>query len=123
MTPGNPTEVKEIFAAALQLAPEMRAEFLNIACKGNTQLQRTVENLLSAYGRMGDFFEHGGGVSHPEQSPTAGDSTESMPTGSSSGQQLSAGERLGDRFVVVQFLASGGMGEVYEVIDEHLQGK
>ena len=33
------------------------------------------------------------------------------------------GERLAGRFVVVQFLARGGMGEVYEVADEHLQGK
>ena len=28
-----------------------------------------------------------------------------------------------ERFVVTQFLARGGMGEVYEVADEHLQGK
>lgn len=37
--------------------------------------------------------------------------------------QLRTGDRLADRFVVVQFLARGGMGEVYEVADEHLQGK
>jgi tetratricopeptide (TPR) repeat protein/tRNA A-37 threonylcarbamoyl transferase component Bud32 len=33
------------------------------------------------------------------------------------------GDRLAGRFVVVQFLAKGGMGEVYEVADEHLQGR
>ena len=37
--------------------------------------------------------------------------------------QLQPGERLAERFVVVRFLARGGMGEVYEVADEHLQGK
>lgn len=37
--------------------------------------------------------------------------------------QLTRGVRLAGRFVVVQFLARGGMGEVYEVADEHLQGK
>jgi eukaryotic-like serine/threonine-protein kinase len=37
--------------------------------------------------------------------------------------QFRPGERLSNRFVIVQFLARGGMGEVYEVIDEHLQGK
>jgi tetratricopeptide (TPR) repeat protein/tRNA A-37 threonylcarbamoyl transferase component Bud32 len=39
------------------------------------------------------------------------------------GTQLRQGDRLLGRFVVVQFLARGGMGEVYEVADEHLQGK
>jgi serine/threonine protein kinase len=40
-----------------------------------------------------------------------------------SGPRLRRGDRLAGRFVVVQFLASGGMGEVYEASDEHLQGK
>ena len=37
--------------------------------------------------------------------------------------QLRRGDRLAGRFVVVQFLARGGMGEVYEAADEHLQDK
>jgi serine/threonine protein kinase/tetratricopeptide (TPR) repeat protein len=40
-----------------------------------------------------------------------------------SGPRLRRGDRLAGRFVVVQFLARGGMGEVYEASDEHLQGK
>ncbi len=39
------------------------------------------------------------------------------------GPRLRRGDRLAGRFVVVQFLARGGMGEVYEASDEHLQGK
>jgi tetratricopeptide (TPR) repeat protein/tRNA A-37 threonylcarbamoyl transferase component Bud32 len=38
-------------------------------------------------------------------------------------QRLSVGDRVAGRFVIVQFLARGGMGEVYEAADEHLQGK
>ncbi len=38
-------------------------------------------------------------------------------------RQFRPGDRLGDRFVIVQFMARGGMGEVYEAIDQHLQGK
>ena len=37
--------------------------------------------------------------------------------------QLNAGDRLAGRFVIIQFLARGGMGEVYEAADEYLQGK
>ncbi|HZL56350.1 MAG TPA: hypothetical protein VFC21_04685 [Bryobacteraceae bacterium] len=37
--------------------------------------------------------------------------------------QFRSGERIANRYVVVQFLARGGMGDVYEAIDEHLQGK
>lgn len=37
--------------------------------------------------------------------------------------QLNPGEILGERFIVIQFLARGGFGEVYEAADRHLQGK
>ena len=72
--------------------------------------------------------------------PSAGmdgsfDSTKSMSPpserGSASGEsagdgrtrQLDPGDALGDRFTVIRFLARGGMGEVYEVADRHLQNK
>ncbi len=54
------------------------------------------------------------------------DSTESMfasQRGVPGQHQLKAGDRLAGRFVIVQFLARGGMGEVYEAADENLQGK
>src|SRR5215467_14300021 len=35
---------------------------------------------------------------------------------------LKAGDRLGDRFIIIRFLSQGGMGEVYEASDLHLQG-
>jgi tetratricopeptide (TPR) repeat protein/tRNA A-37 threonylcarbamoyl transferase component Bud32 len=37
--------------------------------------------------------------------------------------RLQPGEILAGRFTIVQFLARGGMGEVYEAADNHLQGK
>jgi serine/threonine protein kinase/tetratricopeptide (TPR) repeat protein len=57
-------------------------------------------------------------LSEPDQ-----DATASLPIGSMTVNEFRPGERLGNRYVVVQFVARGGMGEVYEVIDEHLQGK
>ncbi len=38
-------------------------------------------------------------------------------------RQFKLGDVLSERFVIIQFLARGGMGEVYEASDEHLQGK
>jgi serine/threonine protein kinase len=37
--------------------------------------------------------------------------------------QLNPGEILGGRFIIIQYLGAGGMGEVYEVADKHLQNK
>jgi tetratricopeptide (TPR) repeat protein len=37
--------------------------------------------------------------------------------------QLNPGDILGGRFVIIQFLGVGGMGEVYEAADKHLQNK
>src|ERR1700686_3108163 len=47
------------------------------------------------------------------------------PLGTAPGvpRQLQPADVLGGRFVIVQFLASGGMGEVYEAKDQQLQGK
>lgn len=41
----------------------------------------------------------------------------------SSGRHLAPGDVLCERFVIIRFLASGGMGEVYEAADGHLQNK
>ena len=43
--------------------------------------------------------------------------------GAPGAQQLVVGDVLAERFVIIQFLARGGMGEVYEAADRHLQDK
>jgi len=51
------------------------------------------------------------------------DLTDPSPKDHSTPHQLRPNDLLGGRFVIVQFLARGGMGEVYEAEDRHLQGK
>lgn len=55
-------------------------------------------------------------VPEPASSDTA--ATIAVP-----GRRLSVGDKLAERFVIVRFLAQGGMGEVYEAADLHLQGQ
>ena len=69
-----------------------------------------------------DEMAAGGGRPSAEQ-------TRSMSAASRAGAaepndpQLAPGDVLAARFMIVRFLARGGMGEVYEASDQHLQGK
>jgi eukaryotic-like serine/threonine-protein kinase len=54
----NPPKGEEtIFAEALRLPPEERADYLAHATQGNAELRQRVESLLGSYG-TGDFLEH-----------------------------------------------------------------
>ncbi len=50
-------EVKEIFYAALQHAPEERERFLNESCQDDDQMRLEVESLLSSSGAAGSFMQ------------------------------------------------------------------
>jgi hypothetical protein len=123
MTPEQAARAKAIFAAALKREPHTRTSFVEEACEGDAELRQRVADLLFAHDRMGRFFEHGEPEPGVEESVASTATLKLTPGHSASEARLFPGERLGDRFVVVQFLAAGGMGEVYEVVDEHLQGK
>jgi tetratricopeptide (TPR) repeat protein/tRNA A-37 threonylcarbamoyl transferase component Bud32 len=83
--------------------------------------------LIRYYDRMSP--ERGEDWDDKERQPTTSLPTASPPTASLhdapvfATSELRPGERIADRYIVVQFIARGGMGEVYEAIDEHLQGK
>lgn len=121
--------IDQIFMDALDVAPSQRSSFVAHACRDNPELQPLVEALLLEEKSAGSFLERPllQCVGDIEQSSSAvgerflsvSDLIDPM---NSSEPRFKPGETLSDRFVVVRFIAQGGMGEVYEVEDSFLQG-
>jgi serine/threonine protein kinase/tetratricopeptide (TPR) repeat protein len=120
----QPELVELLFEAALALKPEEREAFLEHGCGRDEELRQTVEALLVEDANAGSLLEHppfaliGQAVLSPGATgPLLGNEIFLPPPG-----RLKPGEILLDRFVIVRFIAKGGMGEVYEAEDGFLQG-
>ena len=96
----------ELFEAALALAPEDRAAFLNEACADDIAIRQEIESLLSHHEQAGDEFmqppQPPAGVKMP---PTAG------------GSDPLIGTTVG-RYHIKSAIASGGMATVYEAVQQ-----
>ena len=102
LTPDQWENVKELFEAALERPVAEQTSFLANACP-DAAVRNEVERLLANH--------------------TAGSSFLSSPLPASPAQSqqfLSPGNLLAERFHIIRFLASGGMGEVYEAEDVEL---
>ena len=120
---GQPRQsAEQLFVDALELQPEKRQTFVDRACRGDPVLRGLVVELLREDERAGSFLRvpivgsiqdvaGGATVSGLDRDHTA-DLT----------ARFSAGETIAHRFLVVRFIARGGMGEVYEVEDCLLHG-
>jgi eukaryotic-like serine/threonine-protein kinase len=93
----------DIFAGALELAPDDRAAYLEQRCRHDAALRAEIERLLHEHHRLGNFIENSV-FSHLEEQAT-------------SLAGFNAGDVLADRFRVIRSIGYGGMGEVYEVED------
>ena len=122
----QPELVEQLFEAALAIKPAERGAFLDRACSRDPELRRTVEELLAEDAKAGSFLEHppfeflDQGEIHPRPADETGPldlNQITRPVG-----RLAPNEILIDRFVIVRFIAKGGMGEVYEAADCLLQG-
>jgi tetratricopeptide (TPR) repeat protein len=94
----------EIFHAARERSdPVERAAFIDEACGGDRALEAEVESLLESDKQVGCFLE-------PARRPTV-----NLPS-SDFGDALK-GKRIG-RYTLRSLIASGGMGAVYEAVQE-----
>ena len=124
----QPEIVEQLFEVALALEPAQREAFLDQACSHDPKLRRTVEELLAEDANAGSLLEHppfdflGAAVMGPPRASgtTAPIDDKDIPRPASG--RLQPGQVLIDRFVIVRFIAKGGMGEVYEAEDRFLQG-
>jgi tetratricopeptide (TPR) repeat protein len=99
MTAERWERIKAVFDSALNVMPGSRPSFLENACVGDEGLRAEVSRLLVEFEKTETFLGQ----------PVACLSY-SLPTG----------ELIAGRYRVVQLLGRGGMGEVYQVMDELL---
>jgi serine/threonine-protein kinase len=105
MTPERWRQVKELFNAACECAPERRSAFLDGACASDAELRREVESLLAAHEETGEFMRRPlTPVIAPDAGPTLG---------------LEIGGRIGP-YQVERQLGAGGIGVVYLARDTRL---
>ena len=94
-------QIKAILHNALEVPRAERAAYLDGACNGNTQLRAEVESLLASHDEAGTFFD--------PPAPAAPKVTRPLP------DSLGGGAGLGP-YRVVQLIAEGGMGAVYQAV-------
>jgi|GEM_PF-1651824 len=126
---GERETVDELFAAALELAPEDRSAFLEGACRDSPELKPVVRQMLDREEAMGSFLEQPAFEAHrgaaqfaplEDEEPVA-PQYQAAPR-ATTGPRWKVGDVLNGRFEIVRYIARGGMGEVYEAEDRRLQG-
>src|ERR1700755_1822981 len=115
----QPEFVEQLFEVALALEPAERQAYLDHACSHDPELRRTIEELLAEDANAGSLLEHPPfEILGPAGSPHASGITVSIidheTVSRLTGGQLQPGQVLIDRFIILRFIAKGGMGEVYE---------
>jgi len=100
--------IKALFGSAQELPPQEVPAFLQEKCS-DPEVRAEVERLLAECREAGSFLS-----TPPLASPGS-----SQPAARN--QKLSPGEILRERFQIVEFVAAGGMGEVYKATDLQLQ--
>jgi cephalosporin-C deacetylase-like acetyl esterase/predicted Ser/Thr protein kinase len=103
MTPKQWDRVKELFEAASECSPSQRPAFLQKNADDEI-VRQEVRRLLAEHDNLGSFLS-----TPPFVAPRR--------SGGNSTERLAAGHELAGRFRIVNFIAAGGMGEVYKAED------
>src|ERR1700739_1685511 len=105
----------ELSSLAKAAAAAGRNALLRLLCAGLFDSRRGLANTASGGGTG-----HGGDatVDSPTQTEDTGNPRDTKTTEG----RLANGSVLNGRFVIIRFIAKGGMGEVYEAEDRFLQG-
>ena len=100
MTEMSEDQVEELFSALLERPLPERASLLQSMCRGDQALRDRLEALLEAHDRVGGFL---GGAA---------------PTAAPSGPDAAEGRRIGS-YQVRRRIAAGGMGIVFQAVQDH----
>lgn len=103
MSDSDIQHLEELFTKVVDLEPQKRGIFLDEACGGNERLRTRISELLNAYDRSYDFLQ------------AAADAAQYIPEAPY--QKQAEGQRIG-QYTLRRVIAAGGMGVVYEAIQD-----
>src|SRR5581483_4444751 len=103
LTPEQWDKVKRLFPLVAEQPSEDRSAFLSRECADDGLVRDEVERLLALDAQRGKFLE-----------------TRPLDRRHPRAETCEPGDILAGRFKITQFLAKGGMGEVYEAVDLEL---
>ncbi|HST24207.1 MAG TPA: serine/threonine-protein kinase, partial [Blastocatellia bacterium] len=114
MTPQRYERLTELFQAALDIAPDERAVFLNQLSDGDADLRRELASLLAAHEQQAAYSEK------PPEDIAAGLYLAQREGGAAGTAALTPFTRL-DRYEIRSLLGKGGMSDVYLAQDTTLR--